>query len=88
MVGQLCHGDDIQLKDKYNNTAFHRACQVACNPIIKFLLSKGANPHEPNDEHLPIQTACTNGDVETLYDLFRYNVDINAVFKGNSVCVE
>lgn len=78
------NGADIHVKDAYNNTPFHRACQAACNPVIKFLLEKGANPHEPNNESLPIQIACTNGDVETLYDLIRYKVDINAIFKGNA----
>lgn len=58
-------GANVNIKDRYNNTALHWACAGGHTAIVQLLLTKWVNIHaQNNDGYTPLMLTTTKGNAE------------------------
>ena len=71
----LQHGADMEEKDNTNSTPLHYACKYSTLPIIKYLISEGANTKAINSSSLTPVMCTTNKEREN--DIMKFLIEYN-----------
>jgi ankyrin repeat protein len=75
----LEHGAEVDLKDKWGQTALHRAAEAGLRAIAELLLEHNANPNlKNNNTQTPLMLAAANGHKSIVESLLTRGADISA----------
>ena len=82
----LAHGADINLTNKYNNSALHFAAKCADSETIKYLINHNISVNIINNVKMtPLIWACfAKGNIENVRTLLAHGADINMTDKENN----
>ena len=74
-----CDASLIRARDKYNDTALHRAASNGNDTVISVLIQRGASVNERGEfDRNALHAACNYGHVACVHELMRHRADVEA----------